>query len=109
MYFFLKNEEGTPVAYLRVFYTREEPELSDVETRPGYRQKGYATSILKKVAEFYGLPRLTYNGGYTALGYAAVQHQVDRMDEAIVGEPRVEYSPKEFVKNWDAMEVFQHD
>lgn len=93
--------EGEPVAYAKVYERTEAQgtvvELCDIETREGFRNRGYATAILEAIAEGYGVDRVSHGGSYTPDGYSYISSKLKRIGNPSRG-PAV--APMGFVHDW---------
>lgn len=94
---------GETVAYLKACYeaTWETPvlNLSDIETREGYRGMGYSKEIMSRACKMFNVDQISHSGGYTALGYERVFKNVKYK-----GSPEymtTDYDPMTFVDDWD--------
>lgn len=92
--------DGVIVSYAKVYDKGDHVELCDIETREGYRNKGYATQILRQVAREHGQTEIIHNGGYTPDGAAFLKGKVKRSDDYPPGS----FEPMSFVHDWDSME-----
>lgn len=101
-YWLLAN--GLPVAYAKIYESTGHRgtviELCDIETREGYRNRGYATAILEKIAEGYGIEAVSHGGSYTPDGYSYIAPKLKRIGNPSRG-PAV--GPMGFVHDWDTL------
>lgn len=91
-----------PRAYAKV-YESSGPrgtvvELCDIETREGYRHRGYATVLLRLLAEGYGVDSVSHGGSYTADGFSYIAPKLKRIGEPTSGPV---HRPMGFVDAWD--------
>lgn len=92
---------GEVRAYAKIYERSEASgtviELCDIETRKGFRNRGYATAILELLARGYGVDQVCHGGSYTELGMRHIASRVKR-----IGMPAGSalYSPMSFVEDW---------
>lgn len=95
---------GEPRAYAKI-YERSGAEgtvveLCDIETRKGFRYRGYASSILELLARGYGVDQVSHGGSYTELGLLHIAPLVKR-----IGLPSGSAAVRSmsFVADWDSL------
>lgn len=96
--------DGEPVAYAKVYESTGPQgtvvELCDIETREGFRNRGYATAILEAIAEGYGIDQISHSGSYTPAGYSYIASKLKRIGNPSKG-PAV--APMSFVHDWQTL------
>lgn len=95
------SADGVTVAYMHGIHRHGIVELWDIETREGYRNKGYATAIIEKVAEHYDVDEVIHGGGFTPDGFNFVQHLVTRPKNADFLDGAQYGNNVKFVHDWD--------
>lgn len=105
LHFWLLTDDDTPVAYAKVYERTEATgtviNLCDIETRAEYRNQGYATRLLAKIAEGYAVDAVTHSGSFTSDGANYVARHVNRPSWA--GEAKANCEPMSFVEHWDTL------
>lgn len=96
--------DGVAVAYAKVYESTGPQgtvvELCDIETREEYRHRGYATALLREIAEGYGIDRVSHGGSYTPDGYSFIASKLKRIGSPSSG-PAV--APMSFVHDWTTL------
>lgn len=107
LHFWLLDDDDIPVSYAKAYEdTREEGtviSLCDIETRSTRRNEGHATELLKRIAQGYGVDKITHSGSFTSDGANFIAHQLKRPSEA--GEVKASCGPMRFVHDWDKLET----
>lgn len=92
----------TPVVWVEY---RIEPEkgvyLYSIETRPGYRNRGYAKKVLELIKISRNVAEIFHNGSYTPEGFSYIYPNVTWVRDGFVEEPKVGFRSMNFVDNWD--------
>ena len=93
--------DGEAVSYAKVYESTTASgcrvELCDIETRSDRRNLGYATTILRLIAEGYGVDSISHRGGYTPDGFNYISEKLSRIGEPATGPS---CSPISFVHYW---------
>ena len=101
-YWLLDGDEAR--AYAKIYERSEASgtviELCDIETRKGFRNRGYAAEILERLASGYGVDQVCHGGSYTELGQRHIASRVKRIGRP-AGSPLS--IPLNFVADWDSL------
>lgn len=103
--------DGVTVAFARFQYTPKQSDgkenrdagcwLYDIETREGYRNKGYSKMLLKMIADEYGFDSVCHDGGYTPEGWDYIHKYLDNPRQYGTPVTGPKFSPQNFVYDWE--------
>lgn len=93
--------DNVPVTYVKVYENVDgyPVSLCDIETRPEFKNQGYAKKTLQMIAAMYDVEKLHHDGGYTVQGFQYIQQFVTGCTAT---EP--EFRDQVFVKDWDTLQ-----
>lgn len=81
------------------------PMLHTIETRPGYRQQGFATLLLNAIAEHCGVEAVHHDAGFTPEGLSYISGKLTRPEWA--GESVARFRSMDFICDWE--QGYKHD
>ena len=98
--------DNTPVAYVKIYlnYKGHDVSIADIETRDGYRRKGYGTKLLEMLMIEHNTTDLRHSGSHSEDGLAFAR-SVTNGEET---KEKAEYETLSFVHDWNEMQRKYH-
>lgn len=97
--------DGVRVAWADYHLEDGVPMLHTIETRPGYRQQGFATRLLTEIARAHGVESVHHDAGFTPEGLRYLSGKVSRPEHA--GAAKVDFRSMDFICDWE--HGYKHD
>lgn len=98
--------DGIAVSYLSIMVAKgidsQHACICEMETREGYKRKGYATELMKRASAELGL-KLATTGGFTPEGFDAFHNKLP-IWKGYSNPTKPSYKQMNFVKNWDTFQ-----
>lgn len=94
-----------PVVWLDYTVIEGKVYLYTIETREGYRNRGYATHALNLLKEAYNVPEILHDGSYTPEGFNYIRSKLNWLPSGGEQEAKIGFRSMNFVENW---EVYQN-
>lgn len=106
-WFGLESDDGykkiVPVVWIEYRVEANGVYLFTIETRPGYRNLGYATKALELLKDSQNVSEIRHNGSYTPEGLSYIYPKVTWVRDGFVDAPTADFKSGNYVSqdSWE--------